>query len=299
VVLGPTASGKSDLALRIAQEIGGEIVNFDSVQVYKGFDIGSAKTPVQERGGVPHHLIDVLDADEVFSAGDFARRARPLLSDLKARGCTPVLAGGTGFYLRALLTGLFDGPGRDRLLRTRLEQTASQRPAGYLHRLLNKLDPQSAAAIHPNDQPKLVRALEVCLLEGAPRSSVLDRGLEPLEGFRILRLGLDPPRDRLYARINERASRMFEGGLVEEVRALLASGVARDAWPLQALGYRQAVAVIDGELDLEEAVEETALKTRRYAKRQLTWFRRQEPETHWVEDFGDTDAAFARWRALQ
>jgi len=297
--LGPTASGKSDLALRIAEETGGEIVNFDSVQVYRGFDIGSAKTPVVERRGVEHHLIDVLDPDETFSAGDFARRARAVLDEMRGHGKVPVLAGGTGFYLRALLTGLFDGPGRDRLLRTRLEQTASRKPRGYLHRMLQKMDPPSAAKIHSNDHPKLVRALEVCLLEGAPRSTVLDRGLESLEGFRIVRIGLDPPREQLYERINERARRMFDGGLVEEVRGLLDAGVARDAWPLQALGYRQALALIEGGLDREAAVEETALKTRRYAKRQLTWFRRQEPETHWVQDFGNSAAAFEAWRCLR
>jgi len=276
--------------------MGGEIVNFDSVQVYRGFDVGSAKTPEAERGGIPHHLIDVLEPTEVFSAGEFARRARTVLEELRKRGTTPVLVGGTGFYLRALLTGLFDGPGRDQMLRRRLEQTAGRKPAGYLHRLLGKYDPASAKKIHPNDQPKLVRALEVCLLEGAPRSTVLDRGLEPLEGFEIVRIGLDPPRERLYERINERARRMFETGLVEEVRGLLGAGVPREAWPLQALGYRQALAAIDGELTVDEAIEETALKTRRYAKRQRTWFRRQEPETDWVGDFGGSAAA---WGAVE
>ena len=290
-ILGPTASGKSDLALGLAERLDGEVVNYDSVQVYRGFDIGSAKTPESERRGVPHHLIDILDPAEQFSAGEYARRARAVLAEIRRRGRTPILAGGTGFYLRALLDGLFEGPGRDTELRARLERSAELRDPGYLHRLLARLDPESAARIHANDQPKLIRAIEVFLVEGESMTRAFERGLAPLEGFRIVRLGLAPPRAELYERINLRSRRMFEAGLLDEVRGLLDAGVPRDAWAFGALGYRQALACLGGRLSIEEAIEETARKTRNYAKRQLTWFRRQEPETAWFESTGDDGAA--------
>jgi tRNA dimethylallyltransferase len=285
-ILGPTASGKSDLALTLAERLGGEIVNYDSVQVYRGFDIGSAKTPEAERRGIGHHLIDILDPSETFSAGAYARLARQTLDQIRARGNVPVLVGGTGLYLKALLHGLFQGPSRDDDLRRRLERSAQSKPAAHLHRLLDRLDPRSAARIHPNDQPKLVRAIEVRLLEGAPLSSLLERGMAPLEGYRIVRLLLDPPRQAIYERINRRAEAMFANGLVDELRSLLASGVPRDAWPLGALGYRQALAVLEGTISVEQAVEDTAKSTRNYAKRQLTWFRRQEPQSVTLVGFG-------------
>ncbi len=291
-MLGPTASGKSDLALDLAERLNGEIVNYDSVQVYRGFDIGSAKLPPGERRGIPHHLIDILDPGEPFSAGEYARRARSALVEIRKRGRTPVLVGGTGFYLRALLDGLFEGPGRDEELRKRLARSAGRHGSDYLHRLLTRLDSRSAARIHPNDEPKLMRALEVCFLEGEPMSKAFERGLRPLAGFRVVRLGLDPPREALYQRINRRAEAMFERGLPEEVRALLAAGAPRAAWAFGALGYRQALALLEGTLSVDEAVEETARKTRNYAKRQLTWFRRQEPATTWTTLTGDDPAAF-------
>lgn len=289
-VLGPTASGKSALAIRLASELGGEIVNYDSVQIYRGFDIGSAKTPVAERGGVPHHLLDVCEPGGLFSAGDFSRLGRRAVREIAARGKTPVLAGGTGFYLRALLEGLFEGPARDEELRARLEP----RGAARLHGLLKRLDPESAARIHPNDEPKLVRALEVRLIEGAPLAGVLRRGLEPLEGFAVRKLFLDPPREALYNRIERRTARMFEEGLEEEVRALLAAGAPRDAWAFSALGYRQALLLVDGRLSRQEAIADTARATRNYAKRQLTWFRNQEPDAERLEGFGDDEAIQAR-----
>lgn len=288
-VLGPTASGKSDLALDLAERLGGEIVNYDSVQVYRGFDVGSAKTPVSERRGVPHHLIDVLDPGETFSAGEYARRARTVIAEIRERGRTSILAGGTGFYLRAALDGLFEGPQRDEDLRARLERSAQRRGTRWLHRMLLRLDPESASRIHANDSPKLIRAIEVALLD-APMTEAFERGAAPLEGFEIVRLGLDPAREELYERINRRAQRMFDGGLLDEVRGLLAAGVSPEAWPFGALGYRQAVACVHGSMSVEAAIEETARKTRNYAKRQHTWFRRQEPETTWLEGFGDDPA---------
>jgi tRNA dimethylallyltransferase len=285
VIVGPTGSGKSDLALRIALAVGGEIVNCDSLQVYRGFDIGTAKVPAAERQGVPHHLIDVIDPAQLFTAGDYARLAEAVLREIAGRGRMPVVAGGTGFYLRALLDGLFPGPSRDETLRTRLERREESR-AGSLHRILKRLDPAAAARIHPNDKNKTVRALEVRLIEGRSLSSLFERGREPLTGFGPIKLGLDPPRELLYARLNARAGAIFERGLVDEVRHLLASGVPGAAKPFESLGYRQALRVVEGSLTLEQALESTQLETRRYAKRQITWFRK-EHGVYWLAGFGD------------
>jgi tRNA dimethylallyltransferase len=285
VVLGPTGSGKSDLALRIALAVGGEIVNCDSLQVYRGFNIGTAKVPVAERQGIPHHLIDVIDPSQLFTAGDYARLAEAALREIAGRGRIPVLAGGTGFYLRALLDGLFPGPSRDQTLRTRLERREASR-GGSLHRILRRLDPAAAARIHPNDKNKTLRALEVRLIEGQPLSRLFERGRAPLSGFRPIKLGLDPPRELLYARLNARAAAIFERGLVDEVRHLLAAGVSPGAKPFESLGYKQALQVVEGSLTLEQALESTELQTRRYAKRQTTWFRK-ETGMHWLAGFGD------------
>ena len=287
-ILGPTASGKSDLSLFLAERVGGEIVNYDSVQLYRGFDIGSAKTPSSGRRGIPHHLIDILEPNERASAGDYARRARQTLADIAERGKTPILVGGTGFYLRAALEGLFEGSGRDDGVRARLERSSAKHGKTHLHRLLARLDPDAAAAIHPHDAPKVIRALEVRLLEGKPISMLhRQRESRPLKGFRILKLGLAPSREALYERIEKRTQAMYEGGLLEEVRRLLATGVSSEAWPFGAVGYRQALACVQGELTLEEAIADTAQATRNYAKRQLTWFRNQENSAHWLEGFGD------------
>jgi tRNA dimethylallyltransferase len=285
-VVGPTAAGKSELALAIAERFGGEIVNYDSVQVYRGFEIGTAKLPAGERRGVPHHALDIVDPDEVFTAGDYARLGRAILGGIRERGRLPVLVGGTGFYLRALLDGLFRGPERDAGLRRRLEQRASLRPAGYLHRVLKRLDASSARRIHPNDTQKLIRAIEVCLLEKKPMSELWGQGRDALQGFRVLRVGLDPGREALVERIGRRAERMFAEGLVEETRRLLEAGVSREARPLGSLGYSEALGEIEGKLSRAEAVELTARMTRRYAKRQMTWFRR-EPGVEWFAGFGD------------
>jgi tRNA dimethylallyltransferase len=285
-IVGPTASGKSDLALAVAERFGGEIVNYDSVQVYRGFDIGTAKLPPELRRSIPHHALDIVDPREVFTAGDYARRARAILAGIRERGRLPVLVGGTGFYLRALLDGLFRGPERDEALRRRLERRAARRPAGYLHRILKRFDAASARRIHPNDAPKLIRAIEVCLLEKKPMAELWEQGRDALEGFRPLRVGLDPGREALLERIERRAERMFEQGLVEETRRLLESGVPRGAWPFGSLGYNEAIRELDGKLSRSEAIELTARMTRRYAKRQMTWFRR-EPGVEWFAGFGD------------
>jgi len=287
-VVGPTASGKSALALDIAERFGGEIVNFDSVQLYRGFDVGTAKTPLEQRCGIPHHLLDIVDPREHFTAGDYTQRGRAVLAEIRGRGRLPVLAGGTGFYLRALLEGLFQGPGRDEALRRRLESRVESHPPGHLHRLLRRLDSASAGRIHPNDAPRLIRAIEVSLLARAPLSELWREGRDRLEGCRVIRIGLDPPRDQLYQRIQQRTALMFSNGLLDEVQSLLDAGVPRSARPFGSLGYSQALDELDGKLTREEAIESTAKRTRRYAKRQMTWFRR-EPDVRWFTAFGDDD----------
>jgi tRNA dimethylallyltransferase len=295
-VAGPTGSGKSDLALQIAENFHGEIINCDSLQVYRHFDIGTAKLPVAERREIPHHLIDIIDPDELFTAGEFARVARGLIADISARGRLPVVAGGTGFYLRALLDGLFEGPSRDQPLRDRLAAREARR-AGSLHRILKKLDSVSATKIHANDVPKVTRALEVCLLTRRPVSELFERGRDALKGYRTLKLGLLPDRDELYPRLDTRCAWMFEHGLVEEVRAILAMGFAPECKPFESHGYKQALQFIRSELSLRDAVFYAQRNTRNYAKRQITWFRR-ERDLVWLKGFGDApsirEAALAR-----
>jgi tRNA dimethylallyltransferase len=287
-VLGPTGSGKSDLALDIAQQFDGEIVNCDSLQVFRHFDIGTAKMPEPERGGVPHHLIDIVNPDELFTAGEFARRARLTLADISRRGKLPILAGGTGFYVRALLDGLFPGPERDDLLRARLAPREQRRP-GSLHRILLRLDPAAAGKIHPNDVPKVTRALEVCLLTRRKVTDLFAAGRDALLGYRVLKLGLNPDRDRLYERLDARCRAMFDAGLVDEVRRILSLGYPPACKPFESHGYRQAMQVIDGELNLREAVFYAQRNTRNYAKRQMTWFRR-ETNMVWLRGFGVDEA---------
>lgn len=284
-VIGPTGSGKSDLALHLAQTFQGEIVNFDSVQIYRYLDIGSAKTPPERRRDIPHHLLDIADPDEVFTAGDYSRLARSVLSEIAGRGRLPILVGGTGFYLRALLCGLAEGPTRDDDLRSRL----LRRKPGSIERLLRRLDPQAASRIHPNDIQKLVRALEVRLLARTSMSELFLQTREPLTGFRVLRIGLDPPREILRNRINLRCTEMFESGLIEEVRKILKMGFAPTAKALEAIGYQQALQCLRHELPYKDAVENSQIRTRQYAKRQMTWFR-TEPETLWLPEFGTNPA---------
>jgi len=280
-IVGPTGSGKSDLSLRLCEEFGGEVVNCDSLQIYRHFDIGTAKLAEAERRGIPHHLLDIINPDEIFTAGEFAARARPVL----ARITVPVVVGGTGFYLRALLDGLFPAPARDQALRERLAERERRRP-GSLHRLLRRFDLLAAQAIHPNDVPKVIRALEVYLLTKRPITSWFADGRDALAGFRTLKIGLAPPREALYERLNTRCERMFAGGLVEEVKRILAMGWPESAKPFESHGYRQSLQILRGELTLEQAVVEAQRNTRRYAKRQVTWFRK-ESGVDWLTGFGD------------
>ncbi len=287
-IVGPTGSGKTALSLALAERFGGEIVNCDSVAVYREFEIGTAKPSLQERARAPHHLLDIVGPAEVFTAGDYTRLARKLLSEIAGRSRLPIVVGGTGLYLRALFEGLFAGPQRSEELRARLRLRAQKKGSPYLHRILQRLDPAAAGSIHPNDAPKLIRAIEVCLAARARMSELWQKGREPLRGFRILRLGLDPDRNALYSRINERARRMFDAGLVEETRRLLERYGAA-ARPLFSHGYRQAVQLLRGETDSKLALWAAQQSHRNYAKRQMTWFRR-EPEVHWLRGFGDDPA---------
>ncbi len=283
-VLGPTGSGKSELALAIAERFQGEIINCDSLQVYRHFDIGTAKLPAGERRGIPHHLIDIAGPDELFTAGEFARRARETIAEIEDRGRVPMLAGGTGFYLRALLDGLFEGPTRDQSLRDRLSARERLR-AGSLHRLLGRFDPESAAKIHANDIPKTMRALEVCLLTRRPVSELFRRGRNALTDHRVLKLGLLPEREELYRRLDARCAAMFDSGLVEEVQRILSLGFTGVEKPFESHGYKQALQLIRRELSPRDAVFYAQRNTRQYAKRQITWFRR-ESNLEWLRGFG-------------
>lgn len=289
-VVGPTASGKTALSLTIAEKFCGEIVNCDSVAIYREFEIGTAKPSLEQRQRVPHHLIDICAPNETMTAGEYARRAREVLAAIRCRKHLPVVAGGTGFYLRALLEGLFAGPERSEELRARLRQISARKGPGHLHRMLRRFDSGAAEKIHPNDEPKIIRALEVCLVARQPISTLWQQGREPLRGFRILRIGLDPERNALYARINERARRMFDLGLIDETERLMRE--YPNSPLLNALGYKQAAQVLRGETDRHAAMWAATQGHRNYAKRQLTWFRR-EPGIIWLKGFGD-DAAVQR-----
>lgn len=282
---GPTASGKSALALELALRFRGEIVNCDSLQLYRGLDLGTAKTPPAERQRVPHHLFDILDPQEVTTAGDYAVRARRVLAEIAPRGALPVIVGGTGFYLRALLEGLAEGPRRDEALRARLASMELRR-SGRLHRFLRRLDPATASRIHPHDTKKIIRAVEICLLSRQPAAELFLQGRPALEGFRPLKLVLDPERKALHDRIAARTRTMFAAGLVGEVRALVARGVPVDARAFESIGYHEATAVLAGRMSEDQAIASTIIATRQYAKRQLTWFRR-EPLAIWIHGFGD------------
>lgn len=271
-VVGPTGAGKSELGIRIAESLDGEIVNCDSLQIYKYFDIGTAKVAPAEQRGIPHHLMDVAEPEEVFTAGDYGRLARAAVAEIAGRGKTPVVVGGTGFYLRALLDGLPALPGRDDGLRAELAERERKRP-GSLHKLLGRLDKESAERIHERDVPKTMRALEIRLLTGHPRNA--QTPADPLLGFAVRKLGLFPPRAELYERLDRRAAWMFDNGLVEEVEGLLARGVPESAKPFEALGYRQALAVVKGLANRVDALADMQQATRRYAKRQMTWFRHE------------------------
>jgi tRNA dimethylallyltransferase len=290
VLLGPTASGKTALSLAIAKRFHGEVVSCDSVAVYRDFEIGTAKPTAEERALIPHHCIDIVSPERDYSAGDYQRDGRAAIAEITARERLPIVTGGTGLYLRALLEGLFDGPQRSEPLRARLRRSAARYGAGWLARLLGRLDPAAAERIHANDTPKLIRAIEVSLEARRPITEAWTAGAAPLTGYRILRLGLAPERAALYQRIDARASEMFERGLVAETERLMAqySADRRIPYPrmLDALGYRQARQLLAGELSEAQAIEAAQRGHRNYAKRQLTWFRR-EPEVRWLAGFGD------------
>jgi tRNA dimethylallyltransferase len=273
VILGPTGSGKTELSLELASRFGGEIVNCDSVALYREFVVGTAKPSLEQRGRVPHHLLDIADPLEPMTAGEYARRARQALDEIKDRGRLPVVTGGTGLYLRALLEDL----------RGRLRGRAAQWGSAYLHRLLRRLDPAAVKNIHPHDTPKLIRAIEVCMAARRPMSQLWESGRDPLRGFRVLKIGLNPSRPELYQKLNARAARMFEEGLVDETIRLQERYPG--AWALSSLGYRQAGQFLRGELSREQAIAAVQQAHRNYAKRQMTWFRR-EADVHWMEGFG-------------
>jgi tRNA dimethylallyltransferase len=295
VVLGPTGSGKTSLSVALGRRFDGEIVSCDSVAVYRGLEIGSAKPSAEQRELVPHHLLDVVGPDAFYTAGDYSRAAREAIAGIFGRGRLPIVTGGTGLYLRALLQGLFPGPQRSVALRERLLGKAESRGPIYLHRVLKRLDPASAARIHVNDTAKVIRAIEVTLAAARPMSEAWKEGSEALTGYRVLRLGLDPARPQLYQRINDRAQTMFAQGLMEETRDLLARYGRSPA--LDSLGYRQAAQYLDGALTYEQAVAAASQGHRNYAKRQLTWFRR-EPEVRWLNGFGDDPALLAEAESL-
>ena len=293
LLLGPTGSGKTALSLALGERFGGEIVSCDSVAVYRGMELGTAKPTNEERARLPHHLIDVADPDQPFTAGEYSRQARATLREIASRNRLPIVTGGTGLYLRALTEGLFAAPERQRALRQRLQLSSQKRGSAWLHRLLQRLDPVSAERIHANDAAKLMRAIEVCLALRKPLSQILgdqEKARNPLTGFRLLRIGLNPPRqalpprEGLYDRLNRRCAGMFAAGLVEETRGLLDRYGPVKA--LDSLGYRQALRVLRESWSVDAAVEAAQQGHRNYAKRQLTWFRR-EPEVHWIAGFGD------------
>ena len=286
VIVGPTGSGKTALSLQLAEQLHGEIVSCDSVAVYREMELGTAKPTFAERARVPHHMIDVVAPSVEYTAGDYGRAARSAVQDIASRGRMPIVSGGTGLYLRALLDGFSPVPQRDEALRDRLRAAMERRGPAVLMRALQRLDPIAAARIHANDHPKLIRAIEVSVLEGRPISDAWQaRSPVPLQGFRVVQMGLAPDRAALYERINQRCAAMFADGLVEETRALLAR-YGDGTRALQSLGYAEAQAVLRGEMSEAEAIAKAQAGHRNYSKRQGTWFRRDARIT-WLHGFGE------------
>ena len=289
-VIGPTASGKSALALRLAANLCGEIVNCDSMQMVKDLEIGTAKPGPGERESCPHHLFDLVSVAEVYSAGQYMIQARRICSEISSRGRVPVVTGGTGLYLRALLQGMFEGPSRSEGIRDRLKRISERKGTAFLHKWLSGKDPQAAEKIKPGDEVRLIRALEVRISTGRPISSLQGQE-DALSGYRIVRIGLNPERGLLYDRINKRVVIMFDSGLLNETRRLLEKGYDASSKGFEALGYRYAIQVLKGGMDETRAIELTQRDSRRYAKRQMTWFRR-EPHVRWIHTSGETDEAY-------
>lgn len=299
VVLGPTASGKSALGMALAKRLRGEVLVCDSTQVYRHFDIGTAKVSSVEQATVPHHLVDLVEPAEVFTAGDYRRYALAALDDLRQRSKVSVLTAGTGLYLRALLEGLADAPTRSEELRSRLRARVNLRGPEYLHKVLRRLDPQAASRIAARDTQKVIRAIEIRLLSGKSVNAVHGSGREPLQGYRLIKIGILPPRPALYKRIHDRIDAMLKAGWLDEVRRLLAMGIPVDAKPFQFIGYSQLCAHVEGKITLSDAVEQIQKNTRNFAKRQITWFRK-EPGVTWIGEFGDVaEALNSALRLLQ
>jgi tRNA dimethylallyltransferase len=287
VILGPTASGKSRLAIALALQFQGEIVSCDALQVYRHMDIGTAKIPLSQQRGIPHHLLDIREPGEDFAAGDYQRLARDTIREIRARGRLPFVVGGTGFYLRALIDGLFNGPARSENLRIRMRRIIARKGPGFLHRALRRIDAPSADKIAETDAERIIRAFEVYLLSGKTMNWWQQQPRDSFRDFRWLKIGIDMPREQLYRRINRRVEEMFQDGLLEEVQFLMTK-YSRTSHAFKAIGYRQAMQCLDGRYTREQAVEETQKESRRYAKRQLTWFR-SDPEIAWLDGRLDSD----------
>ncbi len=282
IIQGPTASGKSELAVRLAEACGGEVVNADSMQVYRRMDIGTAKPSPELVARVPHHLYDIVDPDVNFTAADYRREAGRVITEIHGRGKHPILVGGTGLYIRTLIGGLAPSPGGDDAIRAELEEDARREGVAVLHDRLARVDPAAAARLHPNDRVRIVRALEVFLMTGKPLSEFQEEHRFADEPYDCLKFGISVERDVLYRRINERVDRMFAEGFVEEVSGLLKAGYSPDLKAMGAIGYKEVCAYLAGTCSLNEAREFVQRNTRRYAKRQLTWFRK-DPAIMWVE----------------
>ena len=292
VILGPTASGKSALGIELAQKLGGEILVCDSTQVYRHFDIGTAKVPPSQQCGIPHHLVDLVEPQEVFNAGEYRLRAVDALENVRRRGKLPILTAGTGLYLRALLEGLADAPARSEELRNRLRAKVQARGPDHLHRLLSRLDRETAARIAPRDTQKIIRAIEMRVLAGKAVGEIHRSGRSHLAGYAVTKIGLSPPRDRLYAKIDARVHAMIAAGWVDEVRRLVEMGVPADAKPFQFIGYSDLRDQIANGRPPAEVTEKIQQATRRFAKRQITWFRK-EADVHWLHGFGDDPGVIA------
>jgi tRNA dimethylallyltransferase len=291
-VLGPTAVGKSALAIALAHRFRGEIINCDSTAVYRGFDIGTDKVPLAERQGIPHHLIDIVEPTDEYTAAHYARDAARAIREIQGRGALPLLVGGTGFYYRALTRGLFPGPGRDAVLRQRLEAIASRRGSEFLHRMLARHDPDSGRRIQPRDLKRIVRALEVFLLTGRPLTAHFAETSSPIAGLPVLAVALALPADQISQRVTRRVDLQFDGGLLDEIRRLLASAVPETARPFGGLVYRQAIEHLHGVRDEAATRMLIAQENRRYARRQLIWFRK-EPNLQWFDGPGDSPRTIA------
>lgn len=292
VILGPTASGKSTLAIHLAERFGGEVLACDSTQVYRHFDIGTGKVPREQQRGIPHHLVDIVEPHEVFTAGEYRRRATEALEDVTKRGKLPIMTAGTGLYLRGLLEGLAEAPERSEELRERLRQHLNRFGPEYIHRLLHKLDPEAAAKIAPRDAQKAIRAIEICVLSGERVTKLFRKGRVGLAGYAVMKIGLSPSRDALYTRIDLRVQQMLDAGWVAEVKRLMEMGISASAKPFSFLGYSHLRQHLEGGMELKAAIHEIQQTTRRYAKRQITWFRK-ESEVHWLQWFGDDPASLS------